>query len=178
MNTDISIFDDEDLLRLITKLYSYGYKSILPRFKISKSEDGIFTSELNLPGIKKAALGIDKDITCSLINCVHKMIMLLEEKNNRKNKNTIEKDYYCEDCEDYFGDIECDPNYTYRYCSGDVFIPHQDILRKLLNHYAEGTVKAINNDDEEIDKISEIVTVRLLLKKRKSGGEKKNGKLL
>lgn len=167
MNTDISIFDDERLLRLIIILYSYGYKTILPRFKISKSDDGNFTSELNLPGIKKPAVGVGKDITSSLINCVNKMIVLLEEKNNRNNKTTVEKDCYCEKCADYFGDIKYDPNYTYRYCSGDVLIPHQDILHKLLDYYAEDMVKTINNNDEKIDKISEIVTVRLLLKKSK-----------
>lgn len=168
MNTDISIFDDEELLRLIIKLHSYGYKSILPRFKISKSDDGCFTSELKLPGIKRLAVGIEKDVTSSLIKCANQMIVFLEEKHNQNRKSEIEKDYYCENCEDYFCNIECDPNYTYRYCSGDVWIPHQDVLHKLLKHYAGDMVKEINDDGEEIEQISEIITVRLLLKKKRS----------
>ncbi len=94
------------------------------------------------------------------------------EQNNEEGNSNIKKDLYCPDCESYFGDIQCDPNYSYRYCDSDIVVPHQDVLRNAINTYAKNIIKETQDAGEELDQISEIVTIRFLVKKKKINEKK------
>lgn len=156
--------------KLITRMCDLACSDEFPNFVTKQLDDDKWKCELTIPGVSKVAYGYDETEVGSINKCANLMIYYLD-KNHDKNQYdpNYEDSIFLGNIEQFFGDVEYDKEYKYHLCESDILIDNDDEhIKGLLKNYAAPIIRKLNRDDEEIDQMSQIVTIRFLVKKKKS----------
>ena len=105
----------------------------------------------------------------SINRCATCMLFILKRDHNKNQYDPSDEDsVFYGNISEFFGNVDYDLDYRYHLCETDVLIDSSDLSAfKMLEGYADETIEKIKECNEEIDSMSEIVTIRLLVKERK-----------
>ena len=161
---------ESQVYELIYRMTVLCKSDSFPHFDTKQLEDKSWECILSIPGVKQLVKAKGETEVASINRCASNMLFIL---NNNYNKNQYDPDItdsvFKKDIEEYFGDIKYNNEYNYHLFGCDILIdPKDHCLIDALNDYAYDNLSQFNEDGEEIDRISEIVTLRYLVKKKKS----------
>lgn len=150
----------------IAKLCYLNGSDEFPRFITSQYKDGKWKCEINVPGINFPTSGYGKTEVEAINRCA--AVLLYHLKKNH-NKDQFDPEYedsiFRGNIEQFFNKENYDPKYRYHLCETDLLID-SNVTYKLLLENGSHTLKRLSSE-EDIDSVSEIVTIRLLIKEKK-----------
>ena len=156
---------EHQVYELIAKMCDLACSDEFPHFQTNPIENGKWECKLAIPGVKMISVGYGTTEVESVNACALKMLTYL--KINHKNDDydpDIEESIFRGNIEQFFGDIDFDYRYTYHLCE-------TDILLDGYSHVADSLKRMIANkierNGDEIEAMSNIVTLRFLMKTEK-----------
>ena len=154
---------------LIAKMCDLGCSDEFPHFQTKQLEDEKWECELSIPGVKQTSVGCGNTEVESINNCASQMMFILKtDYPNDDYDPEMEDNIFCGNIDQFFGDVDYDEQYKYHLCETDILINKYDDLSNVLLRRASRTIEKIENNNEEIESMSEIVTIRLLVKQKKT----------
>ena len=160
---------EHQVYELIAKMCDLGFSDNFPHFSTRELENGEWECTLAIPGVKRKAVACGKTEVESINYCALCMKTILKRDHNKDDLDPdIDNSIFAGNIEQFFGDVEYNHEYKYHLVETDILINQNDEYTfKLLKHYIGDTIDKIKTNDEEVDDISDIVTIRLLVKKKK-----------
>ena len=154
---------------LIAKMCELGCSDEFPKFITNKLDNGKWECTLSIPGVKKEAIGIGSSEVDAINKCALKMRFILSTEYDKDQYDPdIDDSLFQGNIEQFFGDVDYNHAYRYHLCETDIRIREYDeYAKKLLKSYLRNTIEHIKRNGEEITDMSDIVTVRLLVRKKK-----------
>ena len=161
---------EHQVYELIAKMCDLACSDEFPRFMTRHTTNGRWECNLSIPGVKTDAISYGKTEVEAINNCALDMLRILETDHNMDRYNPdIEESIFKSKIEQFFDDVDYDKRYKYRLCETDILIkPHSELANTLLEKYAHKTINNLQNNGEEVESMSEIVTLRLLVKEKKN----------
>ena len=155
---------------LIAKLCDLASSDEFEHFQRKQIENGKWECRLTIPGVKRSAFGSGSTEVESINECALDMLMLLKREHNQDDYDPdFEESIFSQKIDTYFDGVMYNSEYKYHLCQADIRISEETIKNaKILEKYGQDIVEKIEECGDEIDQISQIVTVRLLVKKRKN----------
>lgn len=156
---------EHQVYELIAKMCDLACSDEFPHFQTTPIENGRWECKLSIPGVKKDSIGYGKTEVDSVNECALNMLAYL--KMNHKNDDydpDMEESIFRGNIEQFFGDIDYDYRYTYHLCETDILLDSNSYIADSLKRMI---ANKIEKDDSEIDAMSNIVTLRFLIKKEK-----------
>ncbi len=159
---------EHQVYELIAKMCTLACSDNFPHFETKLLEDGEWQCKLAIPGVKKASIGHGKTEVDSINICALGMLDILKREHDKDQYDPdIEENIFGDNISQFFN-VEFDKEYRYRLCETDILLDVNDeYAYRLLQNYASSTINDIKTDGEEIDCMSDIVTIRFLVKERK-----------
>lgn len=160
---------ESQVYELIAKMCDLGCSDEFPKFITNQMEKRKWECKLTIPGVKTTSTACGATEVESINQCALKMLFILKRDHDKDQLDPDEETSIFEgNIAQFFGDIDYDKGYRYRLCETDILLnPHAITTFKLLEGYASDTVDRLHKQGEEIDKMSEIVTIRFLVKQKK-----------
>lgn len=158
---------EHQVFELISKMCDLSCSDEFPHFVTNEQESGMWECKLSIPGVKATAIAHGKTEVEAINQCALCMRFILKKDHNKDQLDPdVEDSIFAGNIEQFFGDINYDRQYRYHLCETDLLLD-STLSTKLFNNYGNDTLRRINEDGEEIDQVSEIITIRLLVKEKK-----------
>lgn len=162
-------FQDKELCRyvyeLLIKIQDLYCSDDVPRFHTKQIENGGWECSLQILGVKENVIAYGKTEVESVNNCAYKMKNILERDHPDDDFDPdVENSIFRGNIEQFFDEINYDPHYKYHLYETDVLLDTDDYVAVTLRRMIEDGFKEC---DGEIDKMSDIATLRFLVKKKK-----------
>ena len=146
-------FQNKNLSRqfyeLMAKLPNYGEKGKQVKFVPSQYSDGKWKCALAQDIVDFPIEGFGETEEAAINMCAGVMLSLLNKKEKKQNSKSEDNQYYC--------------------VLTEIFInPNDQLLIDALKKYCAGTIRHLENNGEEVVKVLNGVTVRLLVKNNNS----------
>ena len=150
-------------------MFDLGCSDDFPKFITQQIDNNRWECQLSIPGVKTTAKAHGKSEVDSINQCAVNMLFILKMDHDKDTFDPdIDESIFRGNIEQFFGDVSYNPEYKYHLCETDILLNRHAITTfKLLESYAKDTIQRIEEDGEEIDQMSEIVTIRFLVKKKK-----------
>lgn len=160
---------ESQVYELIAKMCDLGCSDEFPKFITNQMEKRKWECKLTIPGVKTTSTACGATEVESINQCALKMLFILKRDHDKDQLDPDEETSIFEgNIAQFFGDVDYDNRYRYRLCETDILLnPHAVTTFKLLEGYASDTVDMLRKQGEEIDRMSEIVTIRFLVKQKK-----------
>lgn len=160
---------EHQVYEIITKMCDLGCSNEFPHFETKQIENSRWECKLMIPGVKRQAVATGKTEVESINQCALCMKFILKHYHDKDQYDPeIDESIFRGNIEQFFRDIDYNKEYRYHLCETDILLnSHTKTTFNLLEIYAHDTVDRIHEDGEEIDQMSEIVTIRFLVKKKK-----------
>ena len=156
---------EHQVYELIAKMCDLACSDMFPRFQTSQIENGRWECKLSIPGVKSVSIGHGNSEVESINQCALKMLMILKVNHPNDDFDPVEEDnLFRSNIEQFFGDVDYDSKYNYHLCETDVLLDSDDYVAHSLERIGSFRIE----DEEEIDRMSEIVTIRFLIKTKKN----------
>ena len=140
-----------------------------PSFITKEINDHRWECRFEIPGIEPA-ISLDQASEIESINrCASNMLNIINKLDPRGLYNPETKGSYLEDeIKSCFGDIRFNPEYYYYLFTGDIVLSNSDkYLKNMLELRSKEYYEDFKSRGEEIDIISNIITVKYLIKEKK-----------
>ena len=159
---------EHHVYELILKMCDLACSDAFPRFETKQLENGKWECRLAIPGVKTPVIKSGNTEVESVNACAFRMLSILRNEYEKNQYDpSIEDSLFADNIEQFF-DIEYDKRYRYYLCEADIHLNNNDTFaRYLLQNYAGETTESIKDDGGEIDCISDIVTMRFLVKEKR-----------
>ena len=160
---------ESQVYELIAKMCQLLHSNDFPKFETKQIEPNRWQCTLSIPGVKKRITGEGKTEVKAINTCAIGAVSFLKEEHEKEQYDpSIRRSIFGPNVMEYFGDYEFDKEYVYRLIDTDVLVdPNDELCNGLLRKYAIPDIRELIDDDEIIEAMSEIVSVRFLIKERK-----------
>lgn len=160
---------EHQVYELIVKMCDLGCSDEFPKFTTKQLENRKWECILTIPGVKTTSSACGSTEVESINQCALKMLFILKRDHDKDQLDPdIKENIFRGNIEQFFGNINYDSAFRYRLCETDILInPHAITTFKLLENYAADTIKRLHEQGEEIDQMSQIVSIRFLVKQKK-----------
>ena len=161
---------ESEVYTLISKMCEITESDDFPKFLTTQEESGRWKCPLEIPGVKNTALGYGETEAKSINACAYKMLLILEKYHqNNEYDPDIEESLFKDRIEVYFGDIKYSKEYNYYIysCGLDFDDQYGYQIKDLLMRYVEDNLDRVKADGGEVVKMSDLVDLRFLVRRRK-----------
>lgn len=160
---------EHQVYELISKICDLACSDEFPHFVTTEQEKGIWECKLSIPGVKTTAVAHGKTEVESINRCAINMIFILKKDHDKDQLDPdLEDSIFAGNIEQFFGDIVYDPKYKYHLFESDILIKPDDVeIINFIKNQMKDSVRKLHECVEEIDEMSQIVTLRFLVKKKK-----------
>lgn len=160
---------EHQVYELISKMCNLCYSDDFPHFLTKQLENDKWECTLSIQGVKTVAFGKGRSEVEAINKCASCMIGILKSNHD---KNQLDPEFddsvFKNNIEQFFGDIDYDKEYIYRLCETDILLDlNTSVTKEILNKSAKNLLTRLKDEGEDVDQISEIVTMRFLVKKKK-----------
>ena len=157
------------VFELIARIRKLSHSNQIPKFETKQVDANKWHCALSIPGIKNGVIGEGETEAQSINVCAFGTMLILDREYSKEQFDpSIERSIFGPSVFEYFKDYNFDKEYIYRIIKTDITIDSDDKLcNKLLNNYAVSNVEKFMTEEETIESMSKVVTVRLLVKERK-----------
>ena len=159
---------EHQVYELISKMCDLACSDSFPHFETKLLENGRWECRIAIPGVKKSAKASGKTEVESINVCALGMLAILKRDHDKNQYDPDIEDNIFGDSIGQFFNVDYDKECRYHLCETDIHLNQNDTYAyKLLENYASETISRIKEGGGEIDLMSDIVTIRLLVKERK-----------
>ena len=153
------------VFKLIVKMCELACTDDFPYFQTSSLENGRWECKLSIPGVKMTSVGYGETEVESVNDCALKMLTYLKMNHEHDDYDPdIEESIFRGNIEQFFGDIDYDYRYTYHLYETDILLDGHSYVTDSLKRMI---ANKIEKDGDEIEAMSNIVTLRFLIKTEK-----------
>ena len=159
---------DIQVYELILKMCDLCCSEEFPRFKTEEIKNG-WKCILSIPGVKEDSVAYGSTEAQAINRCASGMLFILKKYHeNDEHYTEFEDSVFKDRIEEYFGSRKYDFAYRYRLSICDILLDSDDTNTKtILQKYASSSLDSIKESGSEIEDMSEIVTLRFLVKQKK-----------
>ena len=159
---------EHQVYELIAEMCNLTCSDSFPRFETKLLENDIWECKLAIPGVKRVAVAKGLSEVDSINACATNMLGILRTEHDKNQYDPeIEENIFEQNIQQFFS-VKYDNRYRYHLCQADILLDQNDnFAYRLLKSYASKTVDGIMEEGGEIDSMSDIVTIRFLVKEQK-----------
>ena len=160
---------ESQVYELIAKMCKLLHSNNFPKFETKQIEPNKWHCTLSIPGVKRRVTGEGTTEVQAINVCAIGTAAMLEDEHHKEQFDpSIERSIFGPSVYEYFGGYDFNKEYLYRLIDTDIVIdPDDELCNKLIRDYATPDIQELMYEDETIETMSEIVSVRFLIKERK-----------
>lgn len=158
---------ESQVFEAIAKLCNLNGSDEFPHFQTTQYKNGKWKCEIKVPGIEFPTSGFGRTEVESINRCAAVLLYHLKKIHDKDQFNPeFEDSIFRGNIEQFFTKKKYDTRYRYHLCETDILLEPDKVYKMFLENGSR-TLQTMARDEEEIDSVSEIVTIRLLVKTKK-----------
>ena len=160
---------EHQVFKLISKMCDLYCSNEFPHFQTRKLDNNKWECTLEIRGTKQKVTSIGNSEVTAINKCASIMLDVLEKYHDKDQYDPdIPDSVFRDNIEQFFDDVKYDSGYLYHLYETDILLNPNDIhTYNRLKDYAKESMRNIYERGEEVDLMSDIVTIRFLIKEKK-----------
>ena len=156
---------EHQVYELISRMCDLTCSDEFPKFE-TKELPKKWECRLKIPGVVTSGVGYGNNEVEAINNCALNMLMILNTNHDKNQFDpNVPDSVFRNNIEQFFGDVDYDKRYRYYLCETDIRIDYQTEME--LDRFAKDVVDKINSNSAYVDMMSDIVTIRYLVKTKR-----------